>query len=248
MKNVRSSLNSISVAVLAILCLVLASNSASAEIIVMFENDDVAASAPSAVADEVHVNASATVLLSAMNTNAGWPDALTVIQNNAAVNSLATAIGSDDYFSFSVTPNAGFLASLSSLDLLYTLQANSLAATTEFSLLSSLTGFTDGSAIDTFSGSATVSGANLGSGSFDITGATALQNVSGGTAIEFRIYAHNTGANSMTRIGIGEAFAANLNSDLVLNGTISAVPEPSSISLFGLGLVAFLGRRRRVNS
>jgi len=224
----------------------MAGSSVSADIIVLYENDDLAGSSASANTDMVDVNATATALVApAMNTNGGWLDALTVIQNNAGINTLATAISNDQYFSFTVTPNSGFSASFSSMDVLFSLGANVQPAETQFSLLSSITGFTDTAAIDTFSGSAPASGLNAGSGSFDISGTSALQNVAGGgPAIEFRIYAHNTGANSMTRIGIGEGFATNGNSDLVLNGTIAAVPEPSSISLLGIGLVAFLRRRR----
>jgi len=47
--------------------------------------------------------------------------------------------------------------------------------------------------------------------------------VAAGTGIEFRLYAHNTGANPMTRIGIGHLFwTGSADDDLRLEGGISS--------------------------
>ncbi|TWT50447.1 hypothetical protein Pla22_31900 [Rubripirellula amarantea] len=130
----------------------------------------------------------------------------------------------------------------------YLIQANVQPAKAEFSLLSSLTGFTSTDVIDSISGTAAAAGLITGTGTFDFSGASGLQNVAAGDIAEFRIYVHNSGANPMTRIGIGQAFGTNGTADLTLNGTINAaaVPEPSLLALLGcMGLFAIEVRRRK---
>lgn len=148
-------------------------------------------------------------------SEARWPDALVVLRHDSPISSLASALVADDYFSFTIH---GSSASYESIFMRITVQANAFPATTEFSLLSSVTGFGEGAvALDTFSVEASQSGANHGTGTLDLSKVAALQNVSG--EIEFRIYYYDAGANPMTRIGIGQAFATNGSADLVVTGS-----------------------------
>jgi hypothetical protein len=147
---------------------------------------------------------------------ARWPDALVVLRHDSPISSLANSIVANDYFSFTID---GSTASYESIFVRITVQANAFPATTEFSLLSSVTGFGEGAvALDIFSVSASQSGANHGTGTFDLSKVAALQNATG--AVEFRIYYHDTGANPMTRIGIGQAFATNGTPDLTVTGSV----------------------------
>ncbi|MDA8744782.1 PEP-CTERM sorting domain-containing protein [Rubripirellula amarantea] len=227
-------------------------SSASADLIVEFENDELATNSTFANTDIVHGNVSSSTLTSSgLNNNAGWPDALVGIQNNAGINSLDAAITNNHYFSFTVTPDANASVSYSDMFVRYSLGANTFPATTEFSLLTSITGFSSANLVDSFSGTASVSGLNVGTGTLDLSAATALQSVAVGSAAEFRIYVHNTGANAMTRIGIGQAFATNGSADLTLNGTVNvvAVPEPSGLAVLGcVGLAGLCIRRRRAKT
>lgn len=231
---------------LIVLATLLACSALHADVIANWDNDPLEASSTTAPVGSTAAWASSSDLTmgSGLNSSAGYPDALTGIQNNSGINSLATAISGNHYFSFTITPDGSTSVNYDSLFVRLSLQANAQPATTEFSLLSDLTGFTSSDAIDSFTASATVSGLNHATDTFDLSGSSALQGVSAGTPIEFRIYAHNTAANSMTRLGIGNAFATDAAPDLTLNGTVAAIPEPASLSLFGLAGLALLWMRR----
>lgn len=76
----------------------------------------------------------------------------------------------------------------------------------------------------------------------NLTGISALQNVAAGTAVTFRAVtwgATSTGGTWYLNDPVGAA-----GNDFVINGTVTAVPEPSSALLGGLGLLALLRRRR----
>ena len=150
-----------------------------------------------------------------------WPNALTALQNSAGINSLATAISSDDYFTFTVTPDTQTTASYTNLHVRISLGANAQPATTVFTLMSSLTGFTSADALAAFTNETLTSSTFGIENNLDLGGISALQNVATGTVAEFRLYAHNIGANPMTRLGIGKAFGAAAD-DLRLSGIVSS--------------------------
>ena len=200
---------------------------------IVYENNNVAVGDTSTPADSVPANIAAGALsLPTTFPASNWPNVLTALQNNAGINSLATAISSGDYFTFTVTPDAGAVVSYSNLFVRTSLGANTQPAKTTFTLLSSLTGFTAGDALASFENE-TLSASTMGiQNNVDLSGVSALQNVAAGTAVEFRLYAHNTGANSMTRIGIGHGFwAGAVDDDLRLEGTVSVGGAPSTNGL-----------------
>ena len=129
-----------------------------------------------------------------------------------------TALDANEYFTFTLTPNSGFQLNLVSF--VYVAQASGTGPTS-FSFRSSTDSF--GSSIDTpTSTGATIS---LSSGSF--------QSLTGST--EFRLYAWG---------GTGGTFSVN---SFTFNGSLSAIPEPSTYAaIFGaLALAGTVWHRRR---
>ena len=125
----------------------------------------------------------------------------------SAKNWNTTVLGINNYFTLKLTPDAG--NSLNLLNFVYTGQASGTGPTA----------FAFRSSIDTFAsdiGTPTATGATISllSGSF--------QNLS--SATEFRLYGWGASGSTGT-------FSVN---DFAFNGSITAVPEPSSIALVGL--------------
>jgi hypothetical protein len=230
-----------------ITALALAAITAQADVLVNFENDNVVATDLSTPADFVHADLTSSLLTQGIGSASGWTDALGGVQNSLAISSLAAAITANDFFTFTITSDALKEASYSSLFLRYSVGANVRPAETTFTLLSSLTGFTSTDAIDTIVATLPTDASVVGTDTFDLTGETALQNIPAETPVQFRIYAHNTGGNAMTRIAIGHLFFNNGTDDLTLNGTIATtvVPEPTSafMLLGGLGMLMLFRRK-----
>ena len=200
-----------------------------AEVLSLYENDNVVVGDRTTAVDYAHPNVTAGDLALATNLPASnWTDALTTLQNNGSINSLSNAINAGHYFSFSITPEALASVSYTSLFIRVSLGANTMPAETQFNLLSSETGFTIDDSLGQFSVSVTNANSNVGpTNTFDISGVTALQQVSPGTEVEFRLYVHNTGDNPMTRIAIGWIFFNNGTDDLRLEGLVEMVEEPA---------------------
>ncbi len=151
--------------------------------------------------------------------------------------SLASAITGDQYLSFTLTPSTGYAVSFDSLSLL----SGVSSATTSFhgEVLSSATGFNSGASLHSYSFSSTSAPLQ----SITLSGVSALQNVTG--PVEFRIYGwRDTGGTSTFRL------RSLTGTDLVLNGTVSAVPEPSTyaaiLGALTLAGVAMHHRRRSI--
>jgi hypothetical protein len=147
--------------------------------------------------------------------------------------SLSAAITNADYISFSITPTNGFSLGLSSISF----NTGVATAVTNFNvaLLSSATGFTSSDTLYTYSFS--TSGASAQNA--NLTSFVALQNAT--TALEFRLYGfRDTAGTSTFRV-------RNLSgSDLVISGTASAIPEPSTTALLaGLATLSLAFYRRR---
>lgn len=137
--------------------------------------------------------------------------------------SLAATITSDNYISFSITPTS----TLDLDELSFSLQANSLNGTHQYAIFSDYgaTPFTNGNQIAT---------GNIGTAGGTFIETVDLSSLTGITAAtEVRIYLYRTGtntSNSFTKI-------QDIN--------LTAVPEPSSAALLGLGGLALILRRRK---
>jgi len=154
------------------------------------------------------------------------------VRGNRTTATVVGAIANNDYFKFTLTPNATFLANLTDLFFDYSgTGTSSIENTSTFFVRSGADDF----AADI--GTTVLAAQFAGNSVFrrqtiDLSGAS-FQNLT--AAIEFRIYV----MNSVTATNDGVARLDNIT----LNGTI--VPEPSSLALVGsLGVLALLRRRR----
>ena len=148
------------------------------------------------------------------------------ISSANAQTTLAGAISNNHYLQFSVTVASGFLLNLSSIDLV---GDASSTGSDNVAFFTSIDGFTAGDEIASAASVAGITGGldsdGSGFGALDLS-AGAYQGLSG--TVDFRIY----GYNSSTSSGAGTTKIRNLsNDDLVVNGTLVAVPEPSSAVL-----------------
>lgn len=147
--------------------------------------------------------------------------------SNFDATSLSSAISNGDYISITITPASGYKLSISSIGF----NSGVSTATTNFnvSLLSNATGLTATDALHTYS----FSSASAPAQSITLTSSQALQNYS--STIEFRLYGWRDASGTSTfRI-------RNLSgSDLVINGTVNAIPEPSTYAAL-VGMLALSG-------
>jgi hypothetical protein len=172
-----------------------------------------------------------TISLGAGMGGVAYSNAFGGSPQGTAQTTLADAILNDVYHTFTVTPVSGQQITYASLDFNFTVQNGG-----ELEVYSSFDGF--GTAL--YSNNAIGGG---GAGTSDTIDLSGLGIVSG--PIEFRFYSSSSG--NYDQRGIGLAFTAGgTGNDLVLKGTTSAVPEPSTYAaLTGLLALSCVYVRRR---
>lgn len=133
------------------------------------------------------------------------------------------AISNGDYVYFSITVQIGNVLSLSGIDL-YNIRRSSTGPTTgrwQYQIGSGL--FTDIGSNDITWGTNTTATGNLQS-AIDLSGISALQNISGGVTVTFRVV--SWGASSPTEAGTWYFNGANaVPLPLTLNGSICEIPS-----------------------
>ena len=143
-------------------------------------------------------------------------------------NNLSGAVSSNDYLSWTIQADPGNLITITNVS--WNFQRTTTGGS-NLTLVSSYDGFTtDVFGLTNFTGAAGGGDANF-----------AVTTISGSNSVEFRIYAYNAADSA----GV-DRFRNLAGNDLVVQGTITAIPEPASMLLFGTGVgVLGLIRRRR---
>jgi len=146
------------------------------------------------------------------------------ISVRATATSMATANGTD-YFTFTITPTAGYMLQLSGTAA-FTFQ---YARSTGFG--GSQFNWAVRSSLDTY-GANIATGATTASGTwFNSSVNLGSQfNLSDSSALSFRIYVWDNGASGTTTYGYLD--------NVVLNGTVAPVPEPVNVALGVFGFCA----------
>ena len=181
-----------------------------------------------------------------LQANVSWPNSVNTYADWQISPSLEYAVDvGNDYFSFTVAPDAGQTANYDNIFTRFVMNAGSSDASMNYTLMSSQTGFTTNSA--SILGSLNIATLQAVEGynpsvhetDFDVSGVAALQNVA--TSTEFRIYLwKDYGGN---RLGIGKTWSAATGDDLRVDGTV--IPEPATLSLLGFAAGGMFWFRKR---
>ena len=188
--------------------------------------------APSTVGDNTGVAASGTTFGSTMSNTFGGTS------NTAKENSLANAIAANDYVTVTITANTPGTLDLSGFSISTARGSIPDRAADEYNILAQVNGGTTWLAANALTMDQQTlidqSTADYHDTFINLAGNSIFQGID---SVEFRLYMWG---------GSGGAGGSALRLDnLLVEGTISAVPEPSSLCMLGLGLAGFIARRRR---
>jgi hypothetical protein len=154
--------------------------------------------------------------------------------SSLTVATLNDAITGNVYQSFTLTPSAGYQLNISGVT--FNADASNTSSTFNFDLLSSVTGFTSSDSLGTVS---VINGA-AASTTIDTSAVTGLQGVT--SSFEFRIYASRSAGSGTAAYYADDGVNSGL---FAINGSVTAVPEPTTWALIGLGTAFVLWRIRR---
>jgi hypothetical protein len=153
---------------------------------------------------------------------------------------LTGAINGNDFASFSITPSAEYSLSFSSINS-YNIRRSTTGPTTgQWQYQIGSNSYANiGSSITW--GSTTASSGNS-QAAIDLSGISDLQNVAPSTTVTFRVV---TWGASGTGTWYFNDPTGSVGEDFSVSGTLTAVPEPSTWALIGLGSAFVLWRMRR---
>jgi hypothetical protein len=157
--------------------------------------------------------------------------------NAGDASTLSGAITDSVYHSFTLTPTAGYQLNITGVS--YNADASSGTSTFNFDLLSSATGFTSSDSLGTFS----VINSAAASGTINTSANTSLQGIT--STVELRIYVSRSAGNGTAAYYADDGVNGGLFS---VDGTVTAIPEPGTWALIGLGSAVVLWRMRRRNT
>lgn len=153
---------------------------------------------------------------------------------------IGTAAANGDYLQFDFVVPTGSLLSLSGIDANFRRSASGTGPNTFLWQYDVGSGFFDIGSSFNYSGTTDSGDAQP---AVDLSGVGALQNIAGGTSVAFRLL----GAGA-TNTGATFALGRLSGDDLALNGTVTAIPEPTTLTLCGAAALAYGGaawRKRR---
>jgi PEP-CTERM motif-containing protein len=154
--------------------------------------------------------------------------------NSSNWNITATLATNDNYLTFTVNAAAGYTLNMTSLS--YAMNGSNTAPGNDQWGFSS-----DGGATWTMEPTFNVHNPQVSSlSNWDFADVSV-------TSVEFRFWAYGTNSIAGGTSSIGGTTRINniAGNDLILNGTVTAVPEPSTLSMIGLGLFGMLAFARR---
>ena len=155
----------------------------------------------------------------------------------------AAAISTGDFFTISIQAASGFSLSFSSLDAVnYRTSAGANNYIWQYAVGGGV--FTDIGSIVTFTNTSTIS--NFDAPLIDLSGISALQNVT--DSVTFRMVGWATGAGNNPSGAGNLGFGNVAGNELTFEGTVVAVPEPSTYAMLfaGAGVMIWTLRRKRV--
>lgn len=168
-----------------------------------------------------------------MSTSGGDPAPAPFIRSSVTTEAVGTS--SSDYVSLTVNPAVGFQLNLTSLSFDFSFESQGGVTVPAKSMNVVLRSSIDGYAANIGSANSKAATASVSfvNGSFSLN-TSGFQSLSG--PVEFRLYLtdDSTLASDVVRLD-----------NLMLNGTVDAIPEPSGMILGTLGLAGMVWKRRR---